>query len=235
MSQISQLLLYQEKDSELLKIELEIANSKERKNYVQTRNFMRKASEKLDQLDAKSKELVKRLAELEASYKEIEETLKDFEHVDELLSGGGDLSFYKRNAEQLSERFKTLKADIQSVSAAAKATSDEYKQLKQKVIAAQKQYADIDKAYKDLKTKYDGEMQKIKEELNKLCVGIDENILKKYQMKRSERIFPIICEITAADRCSKCGTELSIADKDKISSGTVIECERCGRFLYKKQ
>ena len=57
MSQIEQLLRYQQEDEKLIRLEQEAASSEERKNYVQAKNFMTKAPEKLDQIDAKAAEL----------------------------------------------------------------------------------------------------------------------------------------------------------------------------------
>lgn len=233
MSQISQLLLYQEKDSELLKLEQELSASEERKKFMQTQSFMKKASEKLDQLDAKSNSLLTRLEALEQNYKEIAETLKDFEHLDELVEEGADLSFYQRNAAKIAEQLKTLKGEINTLISIAKETSEEYQSLKKKVIATQKQIPEIDAAYKALKKSKQVEMDNVSKELNSLASSIDPEVLRKYQVKRSERIFPIICEING-DRCSKCGIELSIADKDKTADGRIVECENCHRFLYKK-
>ncbi len=233
MSKISQLLKYQEKDSELLKIEQEIAGSEERKKFVQTQSFMKKASEKLDQLDAKSSGLLNRLETLEEEYNEIAETLKDFEHLDELVEGGADLSFYQRNAAKIGEQLKSLKAEINALVAAAKETTEEYQSLKKKVIATQRQIPEIDSAYKSFKKQKQELMDGISKELAALSKDIDPEVLRKYQIKRSERIFPIICEIKS-DRCSKCGIELSIADKDRVAAGNVVECENCHRFLYKK-
>lgn len=234
MSQISQLLQYQEKDSELLKLEQEVAGSEVRKKFMQTQSFMKKASEKLDQLDAKSNSLLNRLETLEGNYKEIADTLKDFEHLDELVEDGADLSFYQRNAAKIAEQLKSLKAEISALVAAAKETAEEYQTLKKKVIATQKQIPEIDAAYKTYKKEKQSLMDAVSKELAALSDGIDPEVLRKYQVKRSERIFPIICEITA-DRCSKCGIELSIADKDRVAAGNVVECEHCHRFLYKKK
>jgi len=47
MAQVDQLLKYQQEDSKLLKIEQEAAVSEERKNFIQTKSFLNKASEKL--------------------------------------------------------------------------------------------------------------------------------------------------------------------------------------------
>lgn len=233
MSQIERLLQYQEKDSELLKIEQEIAGSEERKKFMQTQSFLKKASEKLDQLEAKSQQILARIDGVNSRYAEICETLKDFEHLDELVEEGADLSFYQRSATQISEQLKTLKGEIATLTALAKETSEEYLSLKKKVITMQKQYPDLRAAYQDFKNSRQEKTDAISAELEKLAKDIDEEVMRKYRAKRSERIFPIICEIKS-DRCSKCGIELSIADKDKVAAGNVVECENCHRFLYKK-
>ena len=232
MSQIAQLLLYQQKDSELLKIEQEIANSEERKKYVQTQSYLKKASEKLDKLEAQSQGIAAQVEALNKLYAEISETLKDFEHLDELVEEGADLSFYQRNASQIIEKIKSVKADINAVAALAKETCEEYQSMKKKVITAQNQYPELRTAYQDFKKARQAQTDDITAELSKLAKDIDPEVLRKYQVKRSERIFPIICEIKA-DRCSKCGIELSIADKEKVAAGKVVECENCHRILYK--
>ncbi|MDE7163500.1 MAG: hypothetical protein K2O44_05420 [Clostridia bacterium] len=232
MSQIAQLLLYQQKDSELLKIEQEIANSEERKKYVQTQSYLKKASEKLDKLEAQSQGIVARADALNKLYGEIAETLKDFEHLDELVEEGADLSFYQRNASQIIEKIKSVKADINNIVALAKETTEEYQTLKKKVITAQNQYPELRNEYLEFKKARQAQTDEISKELEKLAKDLDAEVLRKYQAKRSERIFPIICEIKA-DRCSKCGIELSIADKEKVAAGKVVECENCHRILYK--
>lgn len=232
MTQVKQLLVYQEKDSELLKIEQEISASDERKKFLQMQKFMKSASEKLDQLDAKSSGLLIRLDSLQAKYTEIESTLKDFDNVDELVDDGADLSFYQRKVAKIAEQLKALKAEINALVATAKETTEEYQTLKKKVIETQKQIPEIEKAYKEYKNQRMSSAVGIKEELEKLAATIDEDVLGKYKTKRSERIFPIVCSIKN-DRCSKCGIELSIADKDKVAAGGMVECENCHRFLYK--
>lgn len=232
MAQVEQLLKYQEEDSKLLKIEQETANSEERKKFVQTKNFLTKASEKLDQMENRAQELTALLDKLNKKYDEIVETLKDFEHLDELVEEGANISFYKKNALQIAERLKSLKAEISQLSASVKDAGEEYQTLKKKVLAAQKQFPEYQEAYHSYKKTRQEETTAISRELEKLAKGIDPEVLKKYQVKRSERIFPIICALNG-DRCSKCGMELSIAGKEVVSSGKVIECENCHRFLYK--
>lgn len=233
MTQIEQLLKYQEEDSKLLKIEREAANSEEWKNYSQSKSFLTKVPDKLEAMDAKARGLEADLQKIDKRYEEIAETLKDFENLDDLVEEGADISFYKKNAMQLQEKLKSLKAEINAISKTIKESDEEYQALKKKTISVQKQYTEFATAYQDYKKRKLAEMEQIKEELKKLSAGIYPEVMKRYETKRSERIFPIICAV-AGDRCSKCGMGLSIAGKEKIARGEVTECENCHRFLYKE-
>lgn len=233
MTQIEKLLKYQEEDSKLLKIERDAATSEEWKNYSQSKSFLTKAPEKLDAMDAKARELETDLQKINKKYQEIAETLKDFENLDDLVEEGADISFYKKNATQLQEKLKSLKAEINALSKTIKDADEEYKAMKKKTIAVQKQYTEHAAAYQEYKKGVLAEMDKIREELKTLSSDIYPEVMKRYEIKRSERIFPIICAV-AGDRCSKCGMELSIAGKEKIAHGEVTECENCHRFLYKQ-
>lgn len=235
MAQVEQLLKYQQEDSKLLQIEREAANSEERKNYTQAKNFLTKAPEKLEALDARARELEKLLEQLNQKYSEISETLVDFENLDELVDGGANISFYKKNVLQITEKLKAIKAEIAALQKAVVAADEEYKALKKKTITIQKQYVEYQNAYKLYRQKKTEEMDVIRKELDKIAKAIDPEVLKKYQAKRNERVFPILCAVNVIGkemRCSSCGMDLSLAGKEKVSSGIVTECENCHRFLY---
>ena len=87
--------------------------------------------------------------------------------------------------------------------------------------------------YKEYKNGKLAEMDAVKAELKKLAKDINPEVMKRYETKRSERIFPIICAVKN-DRCSKCGMELSIVGKEKLASGQALECDNCHRILYKE-
>ena len=165
MSQVDNLLKYQQEDSKLLKIEQETAGSEERKNFAQSKAFLNKASEKLDSLEAKAVELSGILEKLNGQYKEICETLNDFENLDELVDGGADISFYKKNVLQLTERLKSIRQEISSLTKSVKDADEEYQALKKKVIIAQKQYPEYAETYKKFKAGKEEEMLSVKKDL----------------------------------------------------------------------
>ena len=231
MAQVQQLIKYQEVDSKLLKIEQEAKNSEEWKNYSQAKSFLTKAPEKLEAMDAKAREMAEMLEKLQEKYSEAEETLKDFEHINELVDAGADLSFYKKNATSISESIKSMKNELNALKKSIKEADEAYQTYKKKTISVQKEYTEYSETYKKYKEVKVAEMDAVKKELTKLGKELDPEVLKKYETKRSERIFPIICAVKN-DRCSKCGMELSILDKEKIAAGGISECENCHRFLY---
>lgn len=231
MTQVDKLLKYQQTDEKLLALEKEASASEERKNYVQAKTFLTKAPEKLDALDKKAVELNALLSGLNKKYDEISETLSDFDHLDELVDGGADISFYKKNVLQITERLKNIKAEVAALTKAIKDADEEYQAMKKKTIAVQKQYAEYSETYKKYKESKLTEVNAVKKELAVLAKGISSEVMKKYEEKRSERIFPILCPVKSG-RCPKCGTELSLAGKEKLSGGNVTECENCHRILY---
>ena len=233
MAQIEKLLKYQAEDSKLLQIEREAANSEEWKNYSQAKSFLTKAPEKLEAMDAKARELTSALDKLTKKYDEIAETIKDFESLDELVEGGADISFYKKNVAQITDKLKSVKSEINALVKSVKEADEEYQAMKKKTIAVQKQYGEYAETYKAYKESKLAEMNAIKLELEKIAAGIAPEVMQRYQSKRNERIFPILCAVNNG-RCSKCGTELSLSAKERIESGQPTECDNCHRFLYKQ-
>ena len=106
------ILKYQETDAKLYKLEREIAGCDERKEYVKFKKFLEAAPEKLDALEVKAAALQSEAAEITQKYNRVEESLKDFEHLDELITGGADIAFYKKKAQALVDQLKKLKADM---------------------------------------------------------------------------------------------------------------------------
>ena len=233
MSQLQAILSYQEVDKRLNKLERELAGCEERKEYVKYKKFLETAPEKLDALDAKAAGYKAEVAELTKKYEHTEETLKDFEHLDELVTGGADIAFYKKKAQSIVEQLKKIKADLTALAANIKAVDAEYQKLKKQVISAQKQYAEVSEKYKAVKASREAERQEIEGELANLVKEVPEKMLEVYKTKRKERIFPVVGELVGS-RCPFCSMEPPLAARNKLTGGATIECDNCHRLIFSK-
>ena len=233
MAQLQAILKYQEIDAKIYKIEREVAGSEERKEYGKVKKFLEVAPEKLDALEAKARGLRSEADELLKQYTRLEETLKDFDNIDELVTGGADISFYKKKAQTKVEQLKKMKADLGVLVAAIKETDEEYQKLKKQVLSIEKKAPEISKKYKELKAAKDAEKKPFEEELSTIEKEIPAQMLDVYKMKRKEKIFPVVGQIMGG-RCPYCSMDLPIAARSKLSGGGWIECENhiCNRILF---
>jgi predicted nucleic acid-binding Zn-ribbon protein len=233
MMQLQAILNYQEVDAKLYKLERELAASEERKEYVKYKKFLETAPEKLDALEVKAQSLKAEAEELDKKYTQLEETLKDVEHLDELVTEGADIAFYQKKAQTKIDQLKKFKADINALTASIKETDAEYQKLKKQVIAAQKQYAEVSEKYKALKTAKDPEKKALETELSAIAANVPQSMLEVYKTKRKEKIFPVVGQING-NRCPYCSMDLPIAARSKLSGGAWIECENhiCSRILF---
>ena len=225
------ILNYQEIDKRLYALERELAGCEERKEYVKAKKFLETAADKLDGYDAKATQLKNEAIELTKKYLRMEDTLKDFAHIDELVAGGADIAFYKKSALSLSDQLKKIKADLATLTAAINATHDEYQKLKKQVIAMQKQYKDAYEKYNAVKASKEGERKAIEAELQVAGKEIPAQVMEKYKIKRKEKVFPVVGKLKD-NRCPFCGMEPPLAARGKLSGGGVIECENCRRIIY---
>lgn len=233
MAQLQAILNYQEVDTKLYKLERELAGCDERKEYVKVKKFLESAPEKLDALEVKANSLKAEAANLAKQYERTEETLKEFDHLDELVTSGADIAFYKKNAQSIVDQLKKIKADINALVANIKALDAEYQKLKKQVISAQKQYGEVSEKYKAVKASKEGERLAIEKELSEIAKDIPAEVLEKYQTKRKERVFPVVGEMVGG-RCPFCSMEPPLAARNKLTGGATIECDNCHRILFSK-
>ncbi|MBQ7924434.1 MAG: hypothetical protein IJ329_03915 [Clostridia bacterium] len=231
MSQLKAILNYQTMDAKLYELEKVLAESEERKTYVKLQKFLKGAPERLDSLEVKAQALRAEADALAAQYAQAEATLGEFDNLEEMIKGGADIGFYKKEAQKVVDRLKKIRADINALTANIKATDEEYQKLKKQVISAQKQYEDAANKYKELKESKAGERGEIEKELKAISKEIPAEMLAKYQTKRKEKMFPIVGALNFG-RCWFCGMEPPIAAQSRLSAG--IECDNCHRVIYKE-
>ena len=231
MGNLQAILAYQETDRKMFALEKEISDSAERKAYLRLKKYLEGASEKLDTLEAKAAGLKTEAVQLTKNYLAAEETLKDFEHLDELVEGGADIDFYKKKATSVLDKMKKIKADLAALEKRIKETDEEYQALKAEVKGKQKDYKDAQEKFAAYKLTKEPQKQEIEKELAGLAKGVDADLLAKYKTKRKEKLFPVVGQLYSG-RCPFCSMEPPIVAMGALKGGGTIDCDNCHRVLY---
>ena len=232
MAVSKELLEYQKVDAELRKIEQEIAGSDERRKYVQAKKFMETAAEKLEAMDARARELKEMAMRLTFNYQELNKAIQEYAEIDEMVEAGGDVAFYKKKVQTLSDQLRSLKNELTKLVSEIENASEEYQRMKKQTISMQKQYKEYNEKFKEVKASRAAEVKAINDRLDAIGKNIPADILARYKAKRKDRIFPVIVPLTNG-RCI-CGMDFAIAQQSALEGGNVIECEHCRRFIYKE-
>lgn len=234
---LDDLLLYQEEDGKLRAIEMEIAATDERKKYLTAKKYLEKAPEKLSALEAHAAQLGAEYDRLQKKCAELEESLQDcdYDSIEEIVDEqGGSAGYYRRNVSQILTNIRLLKDEINRLNASMQRVKSDYASLKKQTIGMQRQYKEYKDKYDRLQASRKGEKDALAENMKAIAGRISPEMLKRYTAKRKERLYPVVCEVTA-ERCPQCGMELSIAEQAKLSSGKLTECDSCRRILFRRK
>ena len=230
---IDKLIKYQEKDTELKKIEVELSSSEERKKAMSAKKYLDSVTENVNKLDQRSSELASAYenalglkAHLEEQGKELSQAIASIEDVTEA-------TYLLKKAEELEAKVKSLSGEILRLTEEIQNVTKEYSTIRSTTKAAQAQYSEYGQKYNELKASKTPEMEKIKGELDKLSKDIPAELLDKYNAKRSAKIFPILVGVVG-NNCGNCRMELSMSELSKLKNGGIIECEHCRCLMYQK-
>ena len=232
MSVLNELLEYQKVDAQMRRIEQEVAASDEQKKFAQANKFMKSAPERFEAQDRRAAELAALREDLARRAEDISKQIAEYSELDEMVEEGGDVSFYKKNAQTLLDRLRALKGEMQKLNADIAATVEEYERFKKQGAAMQKQYREYKAKRDELVNNRKDEVNRLKAQLKSIAEKIPAETLAKYQQKRKENIFPIVVPLNG-NMCV-CGMDFPIALQERLAGGNVVECEHCRRFVYKK-
>lgn len=232
MSVLNELLEYQKVDAQMRRIEQEVAASDEQKKFAQANKFMKSAPERFEAQDRRAAELAALREDLVRRAEDISKQIAEYSELDEMVEEGGDVSFYKKNAQTLLDRLRALKGEMQKLNADIAATVEEYERFKKQGAAMQKQYREYKAKRDELVNNRKDEVNRLKAQLKSIAEKIPAETLAKYQQKRKENIFPIVVPLNG-NMCV-CGMDFPIALQERLAGGNVVECEHCRRFVYKK-
>ena len=227
---MQEIIRYQELDSELRKLEAELASSKNRKGAAEMQMYLKDGQNRLMKLEEISASLMAQYQKAISLYNDFIEKLEKFAknienaNEDQKESLMSMLNNFNSTAENLENNISVFANKINSVSKEVEAIMNNAKKAKHNLEVYKINYSKE-------KENLDPQISKIKNELELQKKKVDSALLNVYSTKAEGKIFPIFVPETKG-KCGGCRMEISAGKLSLLKSKGVVECENCGRLIY---
>lgn len=228
---ISKIIEYQKKDSELYKIENQLAKSEFKKNYQDMVAIVKKAQEKSSNLEYQAGIILKEFNNLNKTFNENNANVAKLSNKDLTKLTESEYETLTKTINALINNLNILEKKILQIAEKLNVSLNEFDVAKKNYGAAKAKYADNKKKYDDLVASKQPEIEKIKSELEVMEKSIDPKLLAKYKQHRQDKIFPVFAPLSNRS-CGVCMLELSSVEVDKVKSQGYLECDNCHRIIY---
>ena len=231
---LENILKYQEIEGDLIAEENELLKSKDREKAAEIQQTLKNQHSRLVALDNQA-------SKVNASYKKATEKYNEFLKKLEVLekemeSADADkTAVYEKAYKDFSAVANTLEKDISNIYTLIQQISKEYEEIIRKSKTEREKFDKYKASYAKLKAEKEPKIANAKSELAAQAKKVDAKLMGVYNQKRDSKMFPIFVAL-AANKCGGCRMEISASKLGQMKTNEygVIECENCGRFIYKK-
>lgn len=237
MKQLDLLWQYQE-------LEMLMDGYRQEKNSLPMRKELRKLKkyllDKQNELIKLDEEANRKSNTLNKIYHEYDNIINSLRIDREKIENGSIKNL--KQVEELEKDAHTLKEKTVQKEEELKELMEELENFSQVLKEIGLRITEATKEYKRVKSEYDGQAGEIKEKYNsakskrdKLRQGIDKRILSKYNNLKENYDDPISM-VTDNYCCSGCNMQIAtLAVQNLKEDDHIIECENCGRILYRPE
>ena len=227
---MKEILLYQDIDLKIKKIENEIATSDAKKNATEMQNLLRALQEKLSNLEEQAAAINSKYKKVEAGMVEANKKLEQIkakaakvksDEADALIDVVNQMKnimqTYDKEASALGKNAENISKDLENVMTKAK--------------TAKKNLLYYREQYDALRASKSGELNELKSKLAAQEKKVEPKLLAKYLAKSTGKNSKVIVPLENG-RCGGCKMEVAASGLAKLEKDKVMECENCGRIIY---
>ncbi len=228
---MQEIIKYQEIDIKIKKLNAELKANANGQKALEMQQFLKDVQTKLVSLDENAKALSQQYDKSVAVYNEFIKKLDNL--VKEVDTAGGEkaasmvpiIEKFSSDAEKLDNHISSLQGRMNAV-------SRDVKNLVDNAVKA-RHNRDIYKAEFDKeREKIEPQINALKSELAKQRAKVSPELLAKYDAKADGKMSEVfVPEING--KCKGCRMEISAGKMSLLNSNGIIECENCGRYIYK--
>lgn len=228
---MQEIIKYQELDIKVKKLDAELKSSANRNNAIEMQQFLKDVQTKLVSLDNNAKALSEQYEKSVAVYNEFIKKLDNL--VKEVDSANGEKSAsLVAVIEKFSNDADKLENHISSLQGRMNAVSRDVDNLMNNAKKAKHNLEIYKAAYAQEREKIEPQITALKADLVKQRSKVSPDLLEKYDAKADGKISDIfVPEING--RCKGCRMEISAGKMSLLNTNGIIECENCGRYIFK--
>lgn len=224
------ILQYQKKDAELIRIERELNNNPDKRISSQMIAVVKSAQEKSSLLEKNAEILEKDFYLVKKAYNETISQVEKFVSKDLKSLSQKDLESIINATNGILNNLNILEKKLFSEAEKLNITLNEFEKAKKQYGTARSKYNEHKKNYDEILKTKEPEISKIKKELIELEKNIEPKLLSKYKQLRADKLFPVFVKLTDKS-CGGCRMELSAAEIEKVKTNGYLECDNCRRII----
>lgn len=231
---LGKLLEYQKVESELINAQNELAKSTDKEKALTVQQSLKNYQAKLVSLEKSAQKVnsayEKATAKYEEYVKKLEDLEKELEQVDD-----SKINLFEKAYKDFFSIANSLEKDIAAMYTEVQQINREYDETIKKSVSERAKFDKYRAAYGKLKAEKEPKIEELKAKLADMKKDIDSKLLAKYSQKREGKIFPVFVAL-ADNKCGGCRMEISASKLSAMKTNDygVIECENCGRYIFKK-
>lgn len=231
---LEKIIEYQNIEAEVVSAENELAKSPDREKASEIQQVLKNQHARLIALE-KSAEKINKAYDLATKkyqeyVKKLDELEKELENAD-----GAKLAVYEKAYKDFYAISNSLEKEITAMYTEVQQVSHEYEEIIKKSKSDRARFDKFKASYSKLKQEKEPKIEELKKKLASMKKEVDDKLMQKYMQKREGRIFPVFVMLNGT-KCGGCRMEISASKLGAMNSNDygVIECENCGRYIYKK-
>jgi hypothetical protein len=232
--QVQLLWEYQQIDLQVANIEKKLRASATRKKLMQARDYIVDSQNLMKKMEADA-------GELRISYDSIrqrnEAAVADLESLIEYIADSDkdttmqEMERMRKEAAEIQSSLNKQERELQQIIDRLDKIESNVNKIAANVPKAKKDYTELKEVYDKEVAAISSETTPFKQKMQALEAKMNPKMLLRYGNIKKTRANPLAP--VRNSRCSGCNMELpSVALKQVMESGTLLECENCGRLLF---
>lgn len=226
---IQKILDYQTKDFEAIKLQKQLDTNEDKRAYEQMVDVVKNLQNRSINLEKEAGNLIEDYEQLKKTYEDNAKsaavvTSKNLENIEDI--------------DAISEVTNNIVANMSILEKKLLAMAERVNAILSEFEVSKKKYNEAREKHRNHKSKFEAESDKItplivkiEAELKLLEPDISVEVLKKYNQRRQDKIFPVFVPLVDKS-CGGCRMQIPSASLETLKTKGFLECEHCRRIIY---